>query len=79
MSMPAEQIKAAILTALPDAAIDLKDLAGDDNHWQVTVTSAAFEGLPRVRQHKLVMDAFGADMGTTLHALSIKTQTPNAQ
>lgn len=74
MPMTAEQIESTIKAALPDAQIELQDLAGDNDHWQVTVTSAAFEGLPRVKQHKLVMDAFGADMGTTLHALSIRTK-----
>jgi stress-induced morphogen len=76
MPMPAAEIESRIKAALPDAVIELKELAGDDNHWQVSVTSAAFAGLPRVRQHKLVMDAFGEDMGTTLHALSINTRTP---
>lgn len=76
MPMSAEQIEATIKAALPDADIVLQDLAGDGDHWQVTVTSAAFVGLPRVRQHKLVMDAFGEDMGTTLHALSITTRVP---
>ena len=77
MPMSAEQITATIKSALPDAQVILQDLAGDGDHWQVTVIDAAFKGLPRVRQHKLVMDAFGSDMGTTLHALSIKTQTPD--
>ncbi len=76
MPMSAQQITDTIKSALPDAEIALQDLAGDGDHWQVTVTSNAFKDLPRVRQHKLVMDAFGTDMGTTLHALSIKTQTP---
>jgi Stress-induced morphogen (activity unknown) len=77
MPMSAETITTTIKAALPDAEILLQDLAGDGDHWQVTVISSAFAGLPRVRQHKLVMDAFGSDMGTTLHALSIKTQTPD--
>ena len=76
MPMSAEQITQTIKSALPDAEIILQDLAGDGDHWQVTVISNAFKDLSRVRQHKLVMDAFGTDMGTTLHALSIKTQTP---
>lgn len=74
MPMSAEQIETTIKAALPDAEIILQDLAGDNDHWQVTVISSAFEGLSRVKQHKLVMDAFGTDMGTTLHALSISTK-----
>lgn len=74
MPMSAEEITRRITSALPDAQVELRDLAGDNDHWEVTVTCPAFEDLPRVRQHKMVMDAFGADMGTTLHALSIKTR-----
>lgn len=77
MPMSAEQITSTIKSTLPNAEIILQDLAGDGDHWQVTVIDAAFDGLPRVKQHKLVMGAFGADMGTTLHALSIKTRIPS--
>ncbi|MBY0354126.1 MAG: BolA/IbaG family iron-sulfur metabolism protein [Rickettsiales bacterium] len=73
MPMPAEEITQRIAAALPGATITLRDLAGDNDHWEVTVVAAQFAGLTRVKQHKLVMDAFGSDMGTTLHALSIKT------
>ncbi len=75
MPMSAEEITRRITVALPGATVELRDLAGDNDHWEVTVVAPQFSGLPRVRQHKLVMDAFGADMGTTLHALSIKTRT----
>ena len=74
MPMSAEEIETRIKAAIAGATVELQDLAGDNDHWQVTVTSAEFEGLPRVKQHKMVMDALGSDMGTTLHALSIKTQ-----
>jgi len=76
MPMDAAQIESRIRQALPDATIELQDLAGDNDHWQVTVTSASFAGKPKVVQHKLVYQALGSDMGTTLHALAIKTKTP---
>ena len=75
MPMTAQEITSRIQAALPDALIELKDLAGDNDHWQVTVTSASFQGKLRVAQHKMVMQAFGDDLGTTLHALSIITKT----
>lgn len=75
MPMTAEEITRRITAALPDAQVELRDLAGDNDHWEVTVVSPSFASVPRVRQHKMVMDAFGADMGTTLHALSIKTRS----
>ncbi len=73
MPMTADDITTRIKAALPDATIELKDLAGDNDHWEVTVTSASFKGLSRVAQHKMVYAAFGAHMGTTLHALAVKT------
>ncbi len=78
MPMPAEEITLRIQAAIPDATIVLTDLAGDGDHWQVSVTSSCFTGLPRVKQHKLVYDAIGGDMGTVLHALSIRTQAPSS-
>ncbi|WP_408033943.1 BolA/IbaG family iron-sulfur metabolism protein [Thermaurantiacus tibetensis] len=72
--MSAEEITRRIRTALPDAEVTLVALADDDDHWEATVTSAAFAGLPRVRQHRLVYEAIGADMGGTLHALRLITR-----
>ncbi len=74
MPLPAQEIESRIKAAISDAAIELVDLAGDDDHWQVTVTSSSFDGVSRVKQHKMVYDALGDDMGTTLHALSVKTK-----
>ncbi len=76
MPMSAEELTTRIQAALPDAKIQLTDLAGDDDHWQITVISGAFKGMPRVRQHQMVYRALGDDMGTTLHALSVTTKTP---
>jgi stress-induced morphogen len=73
MPMTAEEITRRIQTAIPDAEIHLEDLAGDNDHWKVTVTSAAFAGQSRVAQHRMVNAAFGADLGTTLHALAVNT------
>jgi stress-induced morphogen len=73
MPMTADEINRRIRAAIPDAEILLEDLAGDNDHWKVTVTSAAFAGLNRVAQHRMVNAAFGADLGTTLHALAVAT------
>ena len=73
MPMSGEEITARIKAALPDADIKLEDLAGDNDHWKVTVSSSAFAGLNRVAQHRLVNAAFGSDLGTTLHALAVVT------
>ena len=74
MAMQAHDIEMMIRQALPDADIEIKDLAGDGNHYAATVTSAAFKGLPRVRQHQLVYAALQGKMGGQLHALALTTQ-----
>lgn len=73
MAMEAAEIERMIKAALPDARIEIRDLAGDGDHYAATVTSAAFKGLPRVRQHQLVYDALGGRMGGVLHALALTT------
>lgn len=77
MAMPAAEIEALIRTALPDAEIEITDLAGDGDHYAARVVSAAFVGLPRVKQHKLVYDSLGGRMGGVLHALQLITAVPN--
>ncbi|BDI61742.1 BolA/IbaG family iron-sulfur metabolism protein [Qipengyuania nanhaisediminis] len=76
MPMARDDIEAAIRAALPDAVIELTDLAGDDDHWAVKVTSAEFAGKNRVQQHKMVYAAIGEKMGGELHALQVSTAVP---
>lgn len=74
MPMNPEDIISRVKAALPDAEIELVDTAGDRDHYAITVTSATFAGKLRVAQHRMVMDALGTDLGTTLHALAITTK-----
>lgn len=76
MAMSANELEAYIRQAFPDAEVKIDDLAGDGDHYACTVTSEAFRGLPRVRQHQLVYDALQGHMGGTLHALALRTATP---
>jgi stress-induced morphogen len=76
MAMAAADIERMIRTALPDATVEITDLAGDGDHYAARVVSAAFRGLPRVRQHQLVYDALGGRMGGELHALALTTSVP---
>lgn len=73
MAMEAAEIESMIKAALPGAEVEIRDLAGDGNHYAATVTSSAFKGLPRVRQHQLVYDSLGGRMGGVLHALALTT------
>ena len=73
MGMKGSEIEAMIREAFPDAEIEMKDLAGDDNHWAATVKSAAFKGKSRVAQHQMVYAALKGNMGGVLHALQLTT------
>lgn len=77
MPMSGDEITRLISEALPGAVIELRDLAGDDDHWAAKVTAPQFEGKSRVQQHKLVYDALGGRMGGALHALQLTTAVPN--
>ena len=73
MAMAAAEIERFIKEALPDASIEIRDLAGDGNHYAATVMSAAFKGKSRVQQHQMVYASLKGRMGGELHALSLTT------
>jgi stress-induced morphogen len=77
MAMDASEIERRIKAALPDADIEIRDLAGDGDHWAATVKSEQFRGKTRVQQHKLVYDSLQGDMGGALHALALQTVVPD--
>ena len=74
--MPATEIEALILAAIPGAEVEITDLAGDGDHYAARVTSESFRGLPRIRQHQAVYAALGGRMGGVLHALQLTTAVP---
>ena len=78
MAMAAEDIRQMILQALPDATIEIIDLAGDGDHYKAVVISTAFEGKSRIQQHQMVYAALQGNMGGVLHALALETRTPDA-
>ncbi|MGX7927004.1 BolA/IbaG family iron-sulfur metabolism protein [Tsuneonella sp. HG094] len=77
MPMAAGDIVDMIAAALPGAVVEMRDLAGDNDHWAAHVTAPQFAGLSRVAQHKLVYEALGGRMGGELHALQLTTAVPN--
>lgn len=76
MAMDARDIERLIKEALPDATVEIRDLAGDGDHYAATVVSSAFRGKTRVQQHQLVYAALQGNMGGVLHALALTTSTP---
>ena len=76
MAMHAKDIEAMIREAFPDATIEIKDLAGDGDHYAATIVSSAFAGKTRVAQHQMVYAALKGRMGGELHALALTTRAP---
>lgn len=76
MAMEASEIERMIKAAFPDAVVEIKDLAGDGDHYAATVASAAFKGKSRVQQHQMVYAALQGNMGGVLHALALTTTVP---
>ena len=76
MPMPAKEIERLIKAAFPDAEVEIRDLAGDGDHYAAHVVTSAFKGKTRVQQHQMVYDALGGRMGGVLHALALTTAAP---
>ena len=73
MPLAIDEIKKLIKETIPDASIEIKDLAGDNNHYSATIKSKIFKNLNKIEQHKLVYKSLKGKMGNELHALSINT------
>ena len=78
MAMDAHEIERMIKEALPGAVVEIKDLAGDGDHYAATVTAEGFRGKTRVQQHQMVYAALQGRMGGVLHALALTTGVPAA-
>ncbi len=76
MAIEARVIEHMIKSAIPDAQVEIRDLAGDGDHYAASVISAQFKGKSRVQQHQMVYEALKGNMGGALHALALQTSIP---
>ncbi|AEV38554.1 BolA-like protein [Pseudovibrio sp. FO-BEG1] len=76
MAMDAGELQTLIKEALPDAHVEIRDLAGDGDHYAAVVISESFRGKSRVQQHQMVYQALKGKMGDDLHALALQTSAP---
>ncbi|HEX9794135.1 MAG TPA: BolA/IbaG family iron-sulfur metabolism protein [Planctomycetota bacterium] len=77
MSLPRDQVEAAVAAAIPGARVAATDLTGTQDHWQVRVVWDGFEGMPLLAQHRRVMAALqphleGSGSGA-IHAVQLQT------
>jgi stress-induced morphogen len=76
MPISAADLETELRQAFPDAEISIDDLAGDGDHYRARITSGAFDGLTRIKQHQLVYAALKGKVGGALHALALETAPP---
>ncbi len=76
MPMNAHDLESMLKDAFPDAHVEIRDLAGDGDHYAANIVSEAFTGKTRVQQHQLVYKALKGKMGGELHALALQTSAP---
>lgn len=75
--MTQEQMQQRLIEFDPSATIQVTDLTGTEDHWEVSVQSDLFQGLSRIEQHQRVMACFAPELKSgEVHALSIKTKIP---
>ncbi|MBI3015587.1 MAG: BolA family transcriptional regulator [Candidatus Tectomicrobia bacterium] len=74
-----EEIKGILEREIPDSVVEVGDMTGGGDHFQVIVVSPEFEGKRLVQQHQLVYKALGKVLdGDAIHALALRTYTPEA-
>ena len=73
--MAVDTIRVLLERAFPDGEVDVLDRTGGGDHFQVSVTSAAFDGVSLVEQHRMVNRALAEPLGDgTIHELRIQTK-----
>ena len=74
-----QQVEIMIKAQMPDAQVQVQDLTGGGDHYQVTVVSSQFADKGMVQQHQLVYGALQQAISSeAIHALALKTYTPEA-
>jgi acid stress-induced BolA-like protein IbaG/YrbA len=74
--MTLNDITKTIEQAIPDAIVHVLDPMNDGQHLQAFVISQAFEGMMLIKQHQMVMQPLSKAFATSVHALALKTFTP---
>jgi len=75
--MNPDDITAKIVAAIPDAKVELKDLTGTKDHWEAKIVSGEFFGKSLIQRHRMVFSALEEEMKGPIHALTLKTLTPD--
>lgn len=77
MPISEKDLKCLLEDRFPGDKFEIKDLVGDQDHYELTIFSKNFDGIGRMQQHRYVMNGLSDYVGTKIHALSIKTKKYN--
>ncbi|HVZ36758.1 MAG TPA: BolA family transcriptional regulator [Polyangiaceae bacterium] len=72
-----DALRRALESAFPGSQVQITDLTGTRDHYQVSIVAEAFRGQSRMQQHRLVYRALGELVGGAIHALSLQTAAPS--
>ena len=70
------EVQNLVETAIPGSSVQVQDLTGTSDHFGIQVVSDAFDGKSLIERHRLVQQALGEHLTTTIHAVDIKAKTP---
>ena len=71
-----DKIRQLVETGLPGAKAVVRDTTGTSDHFELLVVAPSFQGKGMVARHRMVYAAIGPAVGAEIHALSLKTLTP---
>ncbi|HSN82471.1 MAG TPA: BolA family transcriptional regulator [Polyangiales bacterium] len=75
----ADELRERIRQALGSVShLEVRDLTGTKDHWEAVIVSKAFSGKSRIEQHQMVYAALGELMAGPVHALALKTYSPES-
>lgn len=74
--MRAEDIESRIAAGLPGSRVQVRDTTGGGDHFEAIVVAADFAGKTMIEQHRMVYGALGEAMAGEIHALALRTYTP---
>ncbi|MBI2094921.1 MAG: BolA family transcriptional regulator [Candidatus Omnitrophica bacterium] len=72
--MTPDEVRQMIAAGLPDARVEVRDMTGTGDHFEITVSSAGFKGKTLVEQHRMVFSLLGDEMDRRIHAVQLKTK-----
>ena len=73
--MSPDQVKALLAQSFPEAQVNVRDMTGTGDHFEIFVWSKQFEGKSLIQQHQMVHKALEGEMDRGIHAVQIKTRS----